>query len=85
MPKFLYGTHYSGSGAVLHYLIRLEPFANLNFELQSGKFDHADRLFSDACSTWRSVKTNSSDVKQLVPEWFYSPQIFKNMYYFFYI
>lgn len=33
VPKFLYGTHYSGSGAVLHYLIRLEPFASLNLEL----------------------------------------------------
>ena len=43
--KFLYGSHYSSPGVVLHYLIRQEPFTSMAVELQSGRFDVPDRLF----------------------------------------
>lgn len=36
--KFHYGTHYSNSAGVLHYLVRVEPFTSLHIELQSGRF-----------------------------------------------
>lgn len=35
--RFHFGSHYSNAAGVLHYLIRLEPFATLHIELQSGK------------------------------------------------
>lgn len=35
--KFHYGTHYSNSAGVLHYLVRVEPFTSLHIELQSGR------------------------------------------------
>jgi hypothetical protein len=38
MKKFHYGTHYSNAASVMHYLIRLEPFATLHIQLQSGKY-----------------------------------------------
>ena len=41
--KFMYGSLYSNPGAVLHYLIRLEPFTTFHILLQNGKFDMADR------------------------------------------
>ncbi len=34
VPAFHYGSHYSAAGAVLFYLIRLEPFTRLNRNLQ---------------------------------------------------
>jgi len=34
MPKFHYGTHYSSSGAILFYLIRMEPFTTQAITLQ---------------------------------------------------
>ncbi|KAI8116988.1 Neurobeachin-like protein 1 [Lucilia cuprina] len=37
IPKFHYGTHYSNSAGVLHYLLRVEPFTSLHIELQSGR------------------------------------------------
>lgn len=37
IPKFHYGTHYSNSAGVLHYLIRVEPFTSLHIDLQSGR------------------------------------------------
>ena len=43
--KFLYGSHYSSPGVVLHYLIRQEPYTSMHVTLQSDRFDCPDRLF----------------------------------------
>nr|XP_048321218.1 BEACH domain-containing protein C2 [Ziziphus jujuba var. spinosa] len=78
IPKFHYGSHYSSAGTVLYYLVRVEPFTTLNIQLQGGKFDHADRMFSDIAGTWNGVLEDMSDVKELVPELFYLPEILTN-------
>jgi hypothetical protein len=46
--------------------------------LQGGKFDHADRLFHSVESSYRNCLTNSSDVKELIPEFFYLPEFLAN-------
>ena len=76
--KFLYGSHYSSPGIVLHYLIRQEPFTTMAIDLQSGRFDCADRLFFDMAETWKSCLTSTSDVKELIPEFFCTPEMFLN-------
>lgn len=38
IDKFHYGTHYSNSAGVMHYLIRTEPFTTLHIQLQSGRY-----------------------------------------------
>lgn len=78
IPKFHYGSHYSSAGTVLYYLARVEPFTTLSIQLQGGKFDHADRMFSDITSTWNGVLEDMSDVKELVPELFYLPEVLTN-------
>eukprot|EP00270_Netrium_digitus_P003095 TRINITY_DN13517_c0_g1_i1.p1 TRINITY_DN13517_c0_g1~~TRINITY_DN13517_c0_g1_i1.p1 ORF type:complete len:901 (-),score=178.89 TRINITY_DN13517_c0_g1_i1:137-2839(-) len=78
IPSFFYGSHYSTAGIVLYYLIRLEPFSTLNRQLQGGKFDHADRLFASISSTWTNCLSNTSDVKELIPEFFYMPEFLEN-------
>jgi hypothetical protein len=45
-PPFHYGSHYSSSGTVLFFLLRLEPFTALGRQLQGGRFDHADRVLN---------------------------------------
>lgn len=45
IPPFHYGSHYSSAGAVLFWLLRMEPFTSYAIELQSCRFDHSDRLF----------------------------------------
>ncbi|XP_067645671.1 neurobeachin-like protein 1 isoform X3 [Eurosta solidaginis] len=79
IPKFHYGTHYSNSGGVLHYLLRVEPFTSLHIELQSGRFDVADRQFHSIPQTWKLLMDNPNDVKELIPEFFYFPEFLKNM------
>ncbi|KAK6918481.1 Neurobeachin/BDCP, DUF4704, partial [Dillenia turbinata] len=78
IPKFHYGSHYSSAGMVLYYLVRMEPFTTLSIQLQGGKFDHADRMFSDIAATWNGVLEDMSDVKELVPELYYLPEILTN-------
>jgi hypothetical protein len=78
IPKFHYGSHYSTAGFVLYYLLRVEPFTSYHKGLQSGKFDHADRLFHSIERTYHSCTHSSSDVKELVPELFYLPEALLN-------
>ncbi|KNC54321.1 uncharacterized protein AMSG_10309 [Thecamonas trahens ATCC 50062] len=78
IPKFHWGSHYSSGGAVLYYMIRVEPFTSLHVQLQGGKFDHADRVFSSVAATWANCKTAGTDPKELIPEWYYLPEMFLN-------
>ncbi|KAG7391345.1 hypothetical protein PHYPSEUDO_005294 [Phytophthora pseudosyringae] len=78
IPKFMYGTHYSNIGAVLYYLIRLEPFTSYALSIQGGKVDHADRLFHSVAETWNNCLTDYTDLKELTPEWFYLPEFLVN-------
>uniref|UniRef100_A0A7N0T3J8 Uncharacterized protein n=1 Tax=Kalanchoe fedtschenkoi TaxID=63787 RepID=A0A7N0T3J8_KALFE len=82
VPKFHYGSHYSSAGIVLFYLLRLPPFSAENQKLQGGSFDHADRLFNNIKDTWSSAagKGNTSDVKELIPEFFYMPEFLENRF-----
>ncbi|KMZ59450.1 hypothetical protein ZOSMA_68G00360, partial [Zostera marina] len=79
IPSFYYGSHYSSMGIVLFYLLRLEPFTALHRNLQGDKFDHADRLFQSIEGTFNNCLTNTSDVKELIPEFFYMPEFLSNM------
>uniref|UniRef100_F1M6V0 Neurobeachin-like 1 n=1 Tax=Rattus norvegicus TaxID=10116 RepID=F1M6V0_RAT len=78
IDKFHYGTHYSNSAGVMHYLIRVEPFTTLHIQLQSGRFDCADRQFHSIPATWQALMENTYDVKELIPEFFYFPEFLEN-------
>nr|ODN91829.1 hypothetical protein L203_01081 [Cryptococcus depauperatus CBS 7841] len=77
---FHYGTHYSSSMIVCGYLIRLSPFTEIFLALQGGNFDLADRLFSSIPKAWSSASSdNRGDVRELIPEFFYSPAFLYNL------
>ncbi|ETO23995.1 BEACH domain-containing protein, partial [Reticulomyxa filosa] len=81
IPPWHYGSHYSCAAIVLYFLIRLEPFTKIALELQDGKFDHADRLFSSIPYSWQSASDSGGmqDVKELIPEFFYSSHFLMNI------
>ena len=66
IPRFHYGSHYSSAGTVLFYLLRCEPYSTLAIRLQGGRFDCADRLFSNVAQTWEGCLHDMADVKELV-------------------
>ncbi|KAK0655900.1 hypothetical protein B0T16DRAFT_21821 [Cercophora newfieldiana] len=77
---FHYGTHYSSAMIVCSYLIRLPPFVQSFILLQGGTFDHPDRLFFSIEGAWSSAsKENGSDVRELIPEFFYLPEFLTNI------
>uniref|UniRef100_A0A182S8U8 BEACH domain-containing protein n=1 Tax=Anopheles maculatus TaxID=74869 RepID=A0A182S8U8_9DIPT len=78
IPPFHYGTHYSTAAFVLNWLIRIEPFTTMFLALQGGKFDHPDRLFSSVALSWKNCQRDTSDVKELIPEWYFLPEMFYN-------
>ncbi|ETW02525.1 hypothetical protein, variant 7 [Aphanomyces invadans] len=78
LPPFHYGTHYSTSAFVIGFLVRLQPFMNYHRRLQGGKLDHADRLFHSIDAAYKSCTSNPSDVRELIPEFFYLPDFLVN-------
>lgn len=78
IPPFHYGTHYSTAAFTLNWLVRVEPFTTLFLALQGGKFDHANRMFSSVAQAWKNCQRDTSDVKELIPEFFYLPEMFMN-------
>ncbi|KAM4537797.1 neurobeachin-like protein 1 isoform 2-T2 [Fundulus diaphanus] len=78
IDRFHYGTHYSNAAGVMHYMVRVEPFTSLHIQLQSGRFDCADRQFHSIPATWQTLMDNPNDVKELIPEFFYFPEFLEN-------
>ncbi|XP_023212036.1 neurobeachin-like isoform X1 [Centruroides sculpturatus] len=78
IPPFHYGTHYSTSAFTLNWLVRVEPLTTMFLSLQGGKFDHANRMFFSLAQSWKNCQRDTSDVKELVPEFYYLPEIFVN-------
>lgn len=78
MPPFMYGTHYSTPGYVLHYLVRTEPYTLFHIDLQNGCFDDYNRLFNSVEAAWYSSLNSQGDVKELTPEWFCLPAFLRN-------
>ncbi|RYP64492.1 hypothetical protein DL771_008736 [Monosporascus sp. 5C6A] len=77
---FYYDTHYSSAMIVASYLIRLPPFLQSYLLLQGNTFDHSDRLFSSIKGAWTSAsRDNGSDVRELIPEFFYLPDFLTNI------
>ncbi|KAI0826715.1 beach-domain-containing protein [Trametes gibbosa] len=76
---FHYGTHFSSSMIVCHFLIRLEPFTHMFKTLQGGDWDLPDRLFIDMKRAYTSAAADiRGDVRELIPEFYSCPEFLEN-------
>ncbi|XP_017319576.1 WD repeat- and FYVE domain-containing protein 4 isoform X1 [Ictalurus punctatus] len=74
-----YCTHYSSGIIVASYLVRMEPFSQTFLSLQGGSFDVPERMFYSMQKEWESAsKDNMSDVREIIPEFFYLPDFLIN-------
>ena len=74
-----YGSHYSNSGTVLHFLLRLPPFTQMFLDYQDNQFDLPDRTFHSMETAYRLASHDSAtDVKELIPEFFFLPEFLVN-------
>ena len=75
---YVYGSHYSNPLYVCHYLTRIFPFSNISIELQGDKFDDPNRLLISVNKSFEGASSHEGDVRELLPEFFYLPEIFVN-------
>ncbi|XP_059611757.1 lysosomal-trafficking regulator [Phlebotomus argentipes] len=74
-----YSSHYSNSGTVLSFMIRIPPFTSMFIKYQDNNFDLPDRTFFSVRHAWRlASKDSPTDVKELIPEFFSLPEMFEN-------
>ncbi|KAL7877774.1 hypothetical protein SRHO_G00044170 [Serrasalmus rhombeus] len=74
-----YCTHYSSAIIVASYLVRMEPFSQTFLSLQGGSFDVPERMFHSMQKEWESAsRDNMSDVRELIPEFYYLPDFLVN-------
>ena len=79
LGPYHFASHYSNTGIVLHYLVRLPPFTGEFINFQDGNFDLPDRSFHSLATSWKMAsEISASDVKELIPELFYLPEMFQN-------
>ena len=79
-----FNVHYSNIVYISNYMIRLFPFSFLAIELQGDGFDNPNRLFSSIEETFNNIITQKSDLRELIPEFFYLPEMFINLNFFYF-
>ena len=79
MKPYLFGSNYSNPVYVCNYLMRLFPFTHISIELQGKKFDDPNRLFISVNHSFYNSTTQKTDVRELIPEFFYLPEMFRNI------
>uniref|UniRef100_A0A673MFF8 Neurobeachin-like n=1 Tax=Sinocyclocheilus rhinocerous TaxID=307959 RepID=A0A673MFF8_9TELE len=77
-PPHHYASLYSTAASTLFWLVRIEPFTTFFLNCNNNKFDHPDRTFSGIARSWRSCQRDTSDVRELIPEFYYLPEMFVN-------
>ena len=77
--SYLFSTHYSNCVYISNYLIRFFPYSFIAIELQGNGFDSPNRLFFSIEDTFYNISTQKSDLRELIPEFFYFPEIFMNV------
>lgn len=78
VPAFHYGTHYSTAAFTLNWLCRLRGSYNSAYlALQDGKYEESTRLFLSIGDSWvSSLVGGQQNVKELIPEFYYLPEMF---------
>ena len=78
--KFAYhlGTFYSTASYVFYYLMRLGPFMRSLIKLQNGSQENPNRMF-DSLKDTQEILDNSTDNRELIPEFFESIEFLLNL------
>ncbi|KAL4509991.1 hypothetical protein ABPG72_010184 [Tetrahymena utriculariae] len=79
IPPFHYGSHYSSPAIIFQFMLRIQPFTNGTKILQGNKFDIPDRLFCSLEDSFRCATEDNADIRELIPELFYLPELFLNL------
>ncbi len=76
---FHYNINYSNPPKICNYLLRIIPYSFLNIELQGDYFTDQSRIFNNLYNTSKNVLTLIGDIKELIPEIYYLPELYYNI------
>ncbi len=76
---YIFGSHFSNPAYVSHFLTKIFPFTLSAIEIQGKGFDAPDRLFINLDKTFNSCFSEKSDLRELIPQFFYLPEMFINI------
>ena len=76
---YLFGSHFSNAMYISHYMGRIFPYSFTMIEIQGAGFDCAERLFICLEKTFASAASEKCDLRELIPEFYYMPEIFLNI------
>ena len=76
---YCFGSHYSNSMYVCHYLMRLFPYCLNMIEIQKSGFDVPERLFYNLQSSLYAALSDKGDLREIIPEFFTVPEMFLNI------
>ena len=74
-----FNTHYSNIVYTSNFMIRLFPYSFSSIEIQGIGFDNPNRLFFSIEDSLKNMSSLKSDIRELVPEFFYMPEMFMNI------
>ena len=72
-------THFSTNIYTSGFLMRVFPYSFLCIELQGSGFDTPNRLFFGIEQSFYNISCTKSDLRELVPEFYYFPEMFLNI------
>ena len=78
VPSY-FSTHFSNNFYVSNFMIRLFPYSFLAIEQQGKGFDSPNRLFFSIEDTLFNISFVKSDLRELIPEFYYFPEMFWNL------
>ena len=76
--SFYYVVNYSNVSIVNNYLIRIFPFNLLCHKINQDSFENNEFLFYDMLNTVKLSLSCQTDVKEIIPEFFYFPEFLEN-------
>ena len=79
-----YSNFYSNYMYVNHYMFRMFPYLYNQIKLQDGKLDEPGRQFNSLSSTLKIFKENPHINIELIPEFYFIPELFLNLNVCFY-
>ena len=76
--SFYYVVNYSNVSIINNYLIRIFPFNLLCHKINQDSFENNEFLFYDMLNTVKLSLSCQTDVKEIIPEFFYFPEFLEN-------
>ena len=74
-----FNTHYSTPIYISLYMSRIFPYTFSALRLQGDKFDDPNRQFISIPEAYSNIMSSSTDLREIIPEFYYLPEIFMNV------